>query len=140
MDQNNIIILRIFISSDHLVVKFFQQHIIFQSAVTEFQQELLRSSRHFRIDWKFHINHIFTDRTRKCLLKNIKIFKCLFFRQGKKGFFRFHLFIFLMIHIAATNSRDRTVLRRKLLTDLQYFFFIHRSFSFIFHSVFLFYT
>ena len=128
MDQNNIIILRILISRNDFIIKFFQKHIIFQSAVTKLQQKFLRSARHLCVQWEFHIQHILTDTSGKCLLKNIKILKCFFLRKCEKRFLGLHLFILLIIYITPTNPGDCTVFWRKLLANFQYFFFIHICF------------
>ena len=135
MDQNNVIILRILIRCNHFVIEFFQKHIVFETAVTKLQQKFLRSARHLCIQWKLHIQHILSDTSGKCLLKNIKILKCFFLRKCEKCFFWLHLFILLIIHIAATDFRNRTVFRWELLTDLKYFFFIHICFLSSFYVI-----
>ena len=128
MDQNNIIILRIFIRCNHFVIEFFQKHVIFQAAVTKLQQKFLCSARHLCIQWELHIQHILSDTSGKRLLKNIKILKCFFLRKCKKSLLRLHLLILLIIHITATDFCNRTVFRWELLTDLKYFFFVHIGF------------
>ena len=87
MDQDNVIIFRIFICSDHFIVELFKEHIIFQLAVTQFQKKLLVSSGHFRVKRELHIQHVFPYRSQQCLLEDIKIFKRFLLRKRQECVF-----------------------------------------------------
>ena len=87
MDQDNVIILRILICSDHLVVKFIQKHIVFQPAVAKLQEEFLRPARHLRLQRELQVEHIFPHRAGQRFLKYIKIFERLFLRKRQESLF-----------------------------------------------------
>ena len=117
MNQQDQIIAYILIGFYNPIIKSFQKSLVLKPAVSQLQKKFVGASFFFCFQRKLQIHEIFSQSAGKIFPKNFKVFKHIFFRKGKKGFFEQGLFIFFSVHITAADTGNGTVGGGKLTLD-----------------------
>ena len=93
MDQQDQIVAYIFVGADHTVIKFLQEGIILQLAVTKLKEKFLGAAFKLCICRKLQIQQILANASGKSFPEQFKIFEDFFFRKRKKCFLKISFFI-----------------------------------------------